>query len=170
MVQMPHLPRAKLTYRDYHLLLALQEHASLGFAEPEVLDRITRKLTESEILSGEQNSDDIVQIGSLVTFMLDGGLQVSSRLMLSPRVLRNPGDISTITPLGMALLGTREGNMQPVSELDNIIRVARVIPPCEQDHEMTSSWHEANFGNSDLKDGGLEYGANIRRPLCKHGE
>lgn len=142
---MSHLRSAKLTYRDYHLLLALREHASLGFAEPDVIDRITRKLADSESMLADETCARFAQIGSLVTFCLDERLQVCSKLVLSPRVLEGPGDIPITTALGMALLGMSEGSV-PIVERQKV-SVTRVVTPHAPGHQMANSWHEVSFAD-----------------------
>lgn len=98
-------PIDRLCRRDHQLLQALREHASLGFASQEVLDRLERKLSSSEVIDSYPTSNGHVQIGSTIRCDLDDRITMTLRLVLSARMVREPGDVPATSSLGIELLG-----------------------------------------------------------------
>lgn len=126
---LPEAPKARLTRRDRDLLLALREHAALGFAPPVVRDRIEWKLAVAEILSPRENPDGYVQIGSIITCRFDEVSPGSLRMVLSERLVSGAEDVAVTSALGIAILGMCEGNLTDVPGEVGNVRVVTVTPP-----------------------------------------
>lgn len=130
---------ARLTRRDRDLLLALREHAIVGFAPYEVIDHIERKLALAVVLAETESRPECVQIGSELVFRAGPSSVVSAKLVLSPGRAIGPGHVVVTTPLGLALLGMPAGATLSVEEPGPAIRIDAVKPPVPLGPGMATS-------------------------------
>ena len=131
-------PLTRLSRRDRQLLLALREHALLGFASGEVIPRIDDKLAAA-ILQPAGELSDHVQIGSRFVCGTTPQWRRWTRLVTSPGELREPDDLVVTSPLGMAALGIAEGSLIAVAQTGLTLWIGQVLPPVPAGAEMATS-------------------------------
>lgn len=77
---------------------------------PEVADRLLHEIDRATVLPTGSVPDNVVNIGSTVTFHHDGASRVQTVMLVMPQdadIARNR--ISVLTPIGAALIGLAEG-------------------------------------------------------------
>lgn len=131
-------PIARLSWRDRQLLLALREHALLGFSSGDIIPCIDDKLAAAPLqLAGKL--DDHVQIGSRFVYSAAQHSRQWTRLVLSARKVTGSDDLILTSPLGMAALGMPEGSVVAVAQIGLTLWIHEVLPPAPVSAEMATS-------------------------------
>lgn len=76
---------------------------------PEVAEELLVELDRAEIVPALEIADNVVRIGSLITFEADGGAVRQVRLVYPAEADIAEGKVSILTPIGTALLGLSPG-------------------------------------------------------------
>lgn len=101
-------PLSVIGATDYSTLIKLACAAiSKDF---DVAAELVEKLEHACVLADGQVSPDTVQIGSKVTFDVEGAFRRTITLVCPDEVDADAGRISVLTPVGVALLGLRPGH------------------------------------------------------------
>jgi regulator of nucleoside diphosphate kinase len=90
----------------YHRLRALAEHGR--DLAPEVADKLLDEIERADLRRAEDIPDNVVTIGSTVTFR-DGARTQSVEIVMPPDADVDHGRVSVLTPVGAALLGLATG-------------------------------------------------------------
>ena len=101
-----------VTISDYQRLLGLMEFASLKSKDPELADRLMRGLKSAKMLFQENISAAIVTMNSRVLLSeLSCGNESELTISYPHDSNSEEGRISIISPAGVALLGSQEGEV-----------------------------------------------------------
>ncbi len=92
---------------DYSSLIDLA-YAALS-KDYDVAAELVGKLEKSLVVPDGQAPHDAVRIGSTVTFEVEGGSRRTIKLVYPDKIDVILARISVLTPIGVALLGLREG-------------------------------------------------------------
>lgn len=91
---------------DYARLTSLLEKSNVPAA-----DLLDAELARAELVEGDALPDDIVAMGSIVTFSdVDNGKETTVTLVYPQEADVAQMKISVLTPVGSALIGLREGD------------------------------------------------------------
>lgn len=102
-----HLPPIILSAADHDRLSAIAEPAARR--ELEAAEALLAELDRAEIVAEESLPDDVVRMGSKVTFCTDGGKAQSVTLVYPADADIDARRISVLTPVGAALVGMKCG-------------------------------------------------------------
>lgn len=133
-VAQENLPAVHLSTRHFAKLERLARIA-LSPADPVrtfLLDELDRAL----VLKPSEVGDDIVEIGDCVEYRSVDGILTEQRRLVYPDELHSDDAISVLTPVGVALLGIREGGTMPYRMPGGSragVRVLRVAASSPQD-------------------------------------
>ncbi|MEW9308303.1 MULTISPECIES: nucleoside diphosphate kinase regulator [Labrys] len=92
---------------DFERLTQLATSALDRF--PEVAEALLGELDRAEIVPALQVGNNVVQIGSVVTFETEGGALREVKLVYPGEADIAEGKVSILTPIGTALLGLSPG-------------------------------------------------------------
>ena len=92
---------------DFERLTQLATSALDRF--PEVAEALLGELDRAEIVPALQVGNNVVQIGSIVTFETEGGIPREVKLVYPGEADIAEGKVSILTPIGTALLGLSPG-------------------------------------------------------------
>ncbi|OCC05168.1 nucleoside diphosphate kinase regulator [Labrys sp. WJW] len=92
---------------DFERLTQLATSALDRF--PEVAEALLGELDRAEIVPALQVGNNVVQIGSIVTFETEGGIVREVKLVYPGEADIAEGKVSILTPIGTALLGLSPG-------------------------------------------------------------
>ena len=114
---------------DYGRLLRAMER--LAAQAPDVSAFLSRELERAIVRPEGDLPRTIVRMGSRVLFRRDTDMPSEWGALVYPDQLPTEGQITVASPLGVALLGLREGARMPYSDADGTTRwlsVERVLP------------------------------------------
>ncbi len=114
---------------DYGRLLRAMDR--LADQAPDVSAFLSRELERAIVRPEGDLPRTIVRMGSRVLFRRDDDVQSEWGELVYPDELPTEGQITVASPLGVALLGLREGARMPYSDADGTTRwlsVERVLP------------------------------------------
>ncbi|WP_434713581.1 GreA/GreB family elongation factor (plasmid) [Rhizobium sp. YTUHZ045] len=115
---------------DYSSLIRLANAASTKdhHASAELVD----KLMKSVVVPDEQSPDDTVGIGSTVTFDVEGASRRTITLVGPDDLDAETSRISVLAPIGVALLGLRQGQSSQWLSQDGQIKDLTVVHVAER--------------------------------------
>lgn len=114
---------------DYGRLLRAMDR--LAVQAPDVSAFLSRELERAIVRADGDLPQTIVRMGSRVLFRRDDGLPPEWGTLVYPDQPLTQGQITVASPLGVALLGLREGARMPFTNADGTTRwlsVERVLP------------------------------------------
>lgn len=114
---------------DYGRLLRAMDR--LAVQAPDVSAFLSKELERAIVRPEGDLPRTIVRMGSRVLFRRDDGVPSEWGELVYPDRLPTEGQITVASPLGVALLGLREGARMPYSDADGTTRwlsVERVLP------------------------------------------
>lgn len=114
---------------DYGRLLRAMDR--LAAQAPDVSAFLSRELERAIVRADGDLPQTIVRMGSRVLFRRDDGLPPEWGTLVYPDQPLTQGQITVASPLGVALLGLREGARMPFTNADGTTRwlsVERVLP------------------------------------------
>jgi regulator of nucleoside diphosphate kinase len=91
-----------------HRQLTVLAMAGLGHT-PDQADQLLYELERAHVVDSHALPDDIVRMGSRVTYRTDSGHTQSVELVYPVDADISAGRISVLTPVGTALIGLRQG-------------------------------------------------------------
>jgi regulator of nucleoside diphosphate kinase len=101
-----------VTISDYQRLLGLMEFSSLKSKDPEISDRLIRRLKNAKMLLQENIPPAIVTMNSRVLLSeLSSGSELELTISYPHDSNSEEGRISIISPAGIALFGSQEGQV-----------------------------------------------------------
>ncbi|TDQ64464.1 regulator of nucleoside diphosphate kinase [Maritalea mobilis] len=126
------LPEIFIGDKDFEQLNNIAE-AATGAAS-DVADQLMDELERAVIVSQAKLSDEVVQMGSYVSFITSDGFDRSFQLVLPRDADVSNGKISILTPIGAALIGLSGGQTIPWKTsdgriLDLTVRTVSQVPP-----------------------------------------
>ncbi|TVR86654.1 MAG: hypothetical protein EA428_14300 [Spirochaetaceae bacterium] len=103
-----------LTHDEYHVLKTLVERFRYsGKLDQGQLTRFIEELGSARVVDATQLPRDIVTVNSVVRYRYlgeaDSGETSEIQLVFPADVKQGPGRVSILSPLGLALMGEREG-------------------------------------------------------------
>lgn len=113
----PVLPKIIVGEQDYEKLTSLA-NAATG-ATTDVGEQLLNELERAYVLPQNKLSDDVVRMGSYVSFITSDGLDRSFQLVYPKDSDVELGKISVMTPIGAALIGLSGGQTIPWRTRDN---------------------------------------------------
>jgi len=126
------LPEIFIGDKDFEQLNNIAE-AATGAAS-DVADQLMDELERAVIVPQTKLSDEVVQMGSYVSFITSDGFDRSFQLVLPRDADVSNGKISILTPIGAALIGLSGGQTIPWKTsdgriLDLTVRTVSQVPP-----------------------------------------
>lgn len=121
-------PRLVVGVTDHHRLSALAAQAAHRL--PEVADELMGELERARVASDRSVADNVVRMGSLVTFKPDTGEEKTVTLVFPGQADIAQGKVSILTPIGVALLGLSTGQTMTWTARDGCrhqLEVMRVV-------------------------------------------
>lgn len=134
-----------LTQNDAAILSKLAEHLlRLDDAEVEVGDEVMDMISTSVILSGDTQRKDCVSLYSTVSYSPANSDEKRSLTLVSPSDA-NPqlGLISTLTPIGLALIGRKISQTVEVVLPSNRVEKIKILDITPMDSPISELAHEA---------------------------
>ncbi|AVX06101.1 hypothetical protein MXMO3_03598 (plasmid) [Maritalea myrionectae] len=126
------LPEIFIGDKDFEQLNNIAEAATN--AASDVADQLMDELERAVIVPQTKLSDEVVQMGSYVSFITSDGFDRSFQLVLPRDADVSNGKISILTPIGAALIGLSGGQTIPWKTsdgriLDLTVRTVSQVPP-----------------------------------------
>lgn len=126
------LPEIFIGDKDFEQLNNIAE-AATGAAS-DVAEQLMDELERAVIVPQTKLSDEVVQMGSYVSFITSDGFDRSFQLVLPRDADVSNGKISILTPIGAALIGLSGGQTIPWKTsdgriLDLTVRTVSQVPP-----------------------------------------
>ncbi len=118
------LPAILVPQDDFEMLMKL---ASAGAGDDGPADDLLSELERATIASSSDIPADVIRMGSIVSYSLDGGQPKTVRLVYPADADISSGAISVLTPIGSALVGLRPGQTIGFEARDGTAREIRVI-------------------------------------------
>ncbi len=101
------LPEIVVSDLEYDHLTRLA--AAAQYRLPEIATQLSSELERAVVVAASAMPDDVVRLGSAVTFCTNGGPSREGVLVLPVDANISKGLVSILTPVGTALLGLGEG-------------------------------------------------------------
>ena len=105
--------RILITENDLKRLQSLVEAARSGEAQDRrIADKLVEELTRAKVVRSRQISDNVVTMNSWIQLLhLDSLEKTEYWLRFPAEAASSPKSVSVLTDLGIALLGSREGDV-----------------------------------------------------------
>src|SRR5690606_28183422 len=100
------LPRLVLGEEDHDRLMTMANGISGPMAD--VADQLMTELERARVVKQGKLPDDVVRMGSTVSFKTSDGSDRSVQLVYPAEADISTGKVSVLTPIGAALIGLRE--------------------------------------------------------------
>lgn len=119
------LPRLVIGAEDHGRLMTMANGLSGPMAE--VADQLMTELERARVVSQDKMPDDVVRMGSTVSFTTADGFNRTFRLVYPGEANISEGKVSVLTPIGAALIGLSEGQSIPWTARDGRLLSLTVI-------------------------------------------
>jgi len=106
-----HKPKIAISETDQHRLSTLV--ATISRRNPEAADALQAELSRAKLVSDHRLPDDVVRMGSSVTYQIEEGAPRMVTLVYPGEADIDAGRVSILTPIGTALLGLSPGQTMP---------------------------------------------------------
>ena len=101
-----------ITVNDYERITGLIEFASLQNKNPEIADRLLKELRHAKTFSQDRIASNIVTMNSRVLLKeLNSGRETELTITYPQDADSRERKVSVFSPIGVALLGCREGDI-----------------------------------------------------------
>lgn len=140
-------------------LIGLHDYGRLEIAAFEHLDmlspmrpRIAKLLAEARVVPGNEIPADVVTLGSIVRYRVDGERLERRLLTLGREYAPNDQYVNVLTPVGLALIGRRPGETATAETFEGRT-LAIAIAALEYQPEAAARAREAEPDGDDDDDG-----------------
>lgn len=121
----PRKPRIVLSRTDHDVLLNFAE--TLERSNPESARFLSDELIRATVVEDAAAPADAVRPGSTVTYRIEDGKSKTIRLVYPANANIDAGDISILSPVGIALLGLRPNQTMPWRDVSGKQRTLLVV-------------------------------------------
>ncbi|MGN6517273.1 MAG: GreA/GreB family elongation factor [Rhizomicrobium sp.] len=140
-MSLPALPEIFIPVRDKRRLKQLVARASNERSS--IAPFLRSELHRANVSPGKSLPQHTVVMNSWVTFRIDWGPQQRARMLFPQDCATANDQISILSPLGVALLGLRRGDVMPFFAENRTFRVVTVlnveVPPANDGRDQTIS-------------------------------
>ncbi len=119
------LPRLVIGAGDHARLLDMANGLSDSMAE--LAEQLMTELERARVIAQRELPEDVVRMGSTVSFTTTDGLDRTYRLVDPGEANITEGKVSVLTPIGAALIGLSEGQTIPWTARDGRLLSLTVI-------------------------------------------
>lgn len=134
-------------------LIGLHDYGRLEIAAFEQLDmlspmrpRIAKLLTEARVVPGNEIPPDVVTLGSIVRYRVDGDRPERRLVTLGREHTPNDQYVNVLTPVGLALLGRRPGETVTAATFEGRMLSISIL---RLDHQPEGAARASDEGSDD---------------------
>lgn len=133
-IKTPRLPRLVIGEQDHGRLMTMANGLNGSMAE--MAEQLMTELERARVVAGTKLPDNVVRMGSEVSFTTTDGFNRTYQLVYPDRADISAGRVSVLTPIGAALIGLSEGQSIPWKARDGrslSLTVVKVVQDVQDD-------------------------------------